>query len=126
MKEIRSKLRDTITDCTDSLTNKLSLSSELTVFLNLLLFGNCCDDFGILLPVKAIFQIILWNIKSRVENNLTSTHQRHNMDRESPFLVSICLKAYSQVWYNEIWNPFENDEKYFLFYFKSSVRFHEI
>ena len=59
MKEIRSKFRDTITDCTDSLTNKLSLRSELTVFLNLLLFGNSCDDFGILLPVKAISQIIL-------------------------------------------------------------------
>ena len=53
-KEIRSKLRDTVTDFTGSFTNELSLPSELMVFLNLLLFGNSCDEFGFLLPVKTI------------------------------------------------------------------------
>ena len=74
MKEIRSKLRDIVTDFTGSLTNKLSLRSELMAFLNLLLLGNSCDEFGFSLPVKAIAQIILWNIKSLVGSSLTSTH----------------------------------------------------
>ena len=53
-KELRSKLRDTVTDFTGSFTNELSLPSELMVFLNLLLFGNSCDEFGFSLPVKTI------------------------------------------------------------------------
>ena len=53
-KEIRSKLRDTFTDFTGSFTNELSLPSELMVFLNLLLFGNSCDEFGFSLPLKTI------------------------------------------------------------------------
>ena len=53
-KEIRSKLRDTVTDFTGSFTNELSLPSELMVFLNLLLVGNSCDEFGFSLPVKTI------------------------------------------------------------------------
>ena len=49
MKEIRSKLRDTVTDFTGSLTNKLSLHSELMVFLNspfpyVLKFAMHCDS----------------------------------------------------------------------------------
>ena len=51
-KELRSKLRDTVTDFTGSFTNELSLPSELMVFLNLLLVGNSCDEFGFSLPVK--------------------------------------------------------------------------
>ena len=43
MKEIRSKLRDTVTDFTGSFTYELLLPSELIVFLNLFLFGNGCD-----------------------------------------------------------------------------------
>ena len=57
-KEIRLKLRATVTDFTGSVTNELSLPSEVMVFLNLLL-GNSCDDFGFSLSVKAIAQIIL-------------------------------------------------------------------
>ena len=73
-KEITTKLRDTITDFTGSFTNELSLPSELMVFLNLLLFGNSCDEFGFSLPVKTIAQIILYNVKSRFRSNSTSTH----------------------------------------------------
>ena len=94
-KEIRTKLRDTVTDFTGSFTNELSLPSELMVFLNLLLFGKSWDEFGFSLPVKVIAQIILYNIKSRVRSNSTSTHQRHNMERESPFLLYVGLKIYS-------------------------------
>ena len=39
-KEIRSKLRETVTDFTSSFTNELLLSSVLMEFLNLLQFGN--------------------------------------------------------------------------------------
>ena len=63
-KEIRLKLKATVTDFTGSFANELSLPSELMVFLNFLLFGNSCEDFGFSLPVKAIAQIILYNIKS--------------------------------------------------------------
>ena len=77
-KEIRSKLRATVNDFTGSFTNELSSTSELMVqFLNFL-FGNSCDEFGFPLPVKAIAQIILYNIKGWVRSNSTSTHQRHN------------------------------------------------
>ena len=87
-KEIRSKLRATVTDFTGSFSNELSLTSELMVqFLNFLLFGNNCDESGFSLPVKAIAQTILYNIKGRVRGNSTSTHQRHNTERESPFLL---------------------------------------
>ena len=61
-KEIRTKLRGTVTDFPGSFTNELSLPSELIVFLNLLLFGNSCDEFGFSLPVKAIAKIILYNV----------------------------------------------------------------
>ena len=81
-KEVRSKLRDTVTDFTGSFTNELSLLSELMVFFNLLLLGNSCDEFGFSLPVKAIAAIILYNNKSQVRSNSTSTHQRHNTERE--------------------------------------------
>ena len=43
MKEIRSKLRDTVIDFTGSFTYELLLPSELIVFLNLFLLGNGCD-----------------------------------------------------------------------------------
>ena len=63
------------------------------VFLNLLLFGNSCDEFGFLMPVKTIGQIILYSVKSQVRSNSTSTHQRQNQ-RGSPFLICIGLKIY--------------------------------
>ena len=72
-KEITTKLRDTITDFTGSFTNELSLPSELMVFLNLLLFGNSCDEFGFS-PLETIAQIILYNVKSRFRSNSTSAH----------------------------------------------------
>ena len=74
-KEIRSKLRDTVTDFTVSFTNELLLPSEVMVSLNLLLFGNSSDEFGFSLPVKAIAQIILSNVKRWVRSNSASTHQ---------------------------------------------------
>ena len=94
-KEIISKLKDTVTDFTGSFTNELLLPSELMVFLNFLLFGNSDDEFGFLLPVKTIAQIILYNVKSRVKSNSTSIHQQCNAERESPFLLYIGLKMYS-------------------------------
>ena len=93
-KEIRSKLRDTVTDFRCSFTNELLLPSELIVFLNLL-FGNSCVDFGFSLPVKAIAQTTLCNAQSRVRSNSTSTHRRHNMEREPPRPLYIGLKIYS-------------------------------
>ena len=65
------------------------------VFLILLLFGNSCDEFGVSLPVKAIAQIILYKVKSRVRSNSTLTHQLHNTERETPFLPYNGLKIYS-------------------------------
>ena len=65
------------------------------VFLNLLLFGNSCNEFGVSLPVKAIAQIILYKVKSWVRSNSTSTHQLRNTERESPFLPYNGLKIYS-------------------------------
>ena len=95
-KEIRSKLRDTVTNCTgSSFTNKLSLPSELMMFINLLLFGNSCDEFGFSLPVKANAKTILYNVKSRFRSNSTSTHQWHNKERESTFLLYIGLEICS-------------------------------
>ena len=88
-------MRATVTDFTGSFTNGLSLPSELMVLLNLLLFRNSCDEFGFSLAVKAIAQIILYNTKSRVESNSTSTQQRHDTERESPFLLYIGSKIYS-------------------------------
>ena len=93
-KEIRSKLRDTVTDFRCSFTNELLLPSELIVFLNLL-FGNSCVEFGFSLPVKAIAQTTLCNAQSRVRSNSTSTHRRHNMEREPPCPLYIGLKIYS-------------------------------
>ena len=63
-------------------------------FLNFLLFGNSCNKSAFSLPVKAIAQIILYNIKDRVRSNSTSIHQRHNTERESLFLLYISLKIY--------------------------------
>ena len=70
---IRSKLRDTVADFTGSFTNELSLPSEITVNLNLLLFRNSCNKLRFLLPEKSIAQII----KSRVRK----TDQQQNTDR---------------------------------------------
>ena len=52
MKEIRSKLRDTVTDFAGSLTNELPWPSELMVFINSFLLGNICDEF----PVKQLLK----------------------------------------------------------------------
>ena len=93
MGQTGSKLRDTVTDFAGYFTNELQLLSELMVFLNLLLFGNSCDEFGFLMPVKTIGQIILYSVKSQVRSNSTSTHQRQNQ-RGSPFLICIGLKIY--------------------------------
>ena len=71
-KEIISKLKDTVTDFTGSFTNELLLPSELMVFLNFLLFGNSCEEFGFLLPLKTIAQIILYNVKSWVKSNFNT------------------------------------------------------
>ena len=57
--------------------------------------GNSCDEFGFSLPVKTIGQIILYNVKSRLRSNSTSTHQRYSTERESPFLLYTGLKIYS-------------------------------
>ena len=58
------------------------------------------------------------------------------MDKEQPVFELLTLrdfkkwsftelKAHCQVWDNfGNWNPFENDEKYFLFHLKSSSRSH--
>ena len=64
------------------------------VFLILLLFGKSCDEFGVSLPVKAIAQIILYKVKSRVRSNSTLTHQLHNTNC-TPFLPYNGLKIYS-------------------------------
>ena len=73
-KKIRSDLRGTVTYFTGPFINELSLLPRLMMFLNLLLFGKCCDEFGFLLPVKAIAQIILYNVKSWGRRNSSSTH----------------------------------------------------
>lgn len=52
-KETQWKLRDTVTDFTDSFTNELWLPSDL------MWFGETCDEFGFSLSVKAIVQIII-------------------------------------------------------------------
>ena len=85
-KKIRSKLRDTVTNFSDSFTNELSLLSELMVFLNLLLFRNSSDEFGFSMPAKAITQIIIHNVKSRIRSSPISTALQHNTETESPFL----------------------------------------
>ena len=72
--KIKSDLRDTVTYFTGPFINELSLLSRLMMFLNLLLFGKCCDEFGFLLPVKAVAQIILCKAKSRGRRNSSSTH----------------------------------------------------
>ena len=74
-KEIRLKLRVTVTDFKGSFTNQLSFDSKLMVFLDLLLFKNGCEELRFPLPVTAIAEIILNNIKSRVRSNLNSSHQ---------------------------------------------------
>ena len=88
-------MRGTVTDFTVSFTNEFSLPSELMAFLSLLLFGNSWDELEFSLPLKAIAQITLHNVKSRVRNNQSSTRQWHNMEREFPFLLYIGLKIYS-------------------------------
>ena len=73
-----------------------SLSSELMVFLNLLLFGNSCDGLEISLPVKAVAQIILYNVKSWVE----VIHLRHTistMRRENPHFYYVCKNIFCHV-----------------------------
>ena len=73
-KKIRSDLRGTVTYFKGPFINELSLLPRLMMFLNLLLLGKCCDEFGFLLPVKAIAQIILYNVKSWGRRNSSSTH----------------------------------------------------
>ena len=74
---IRSKLRDTVADFTGSFTNELSLPSEITVNLNLLLFRNSCNKLRFLLPEKSIAQII----KSRVEKQLKVESEKQTNNR---------------------------------------------
>ena len=81
-------MRDTVTDFTGSLTNELSLPSELMVFLNLLLFGNSCDEFGFSLPLKANAQIILYNVKVG-SDVIQLQHTNDTMRRENPHFYYI-------------------------------------
>ena len=93
-KEIRSKLKNTITDFTVSFTNELLMAFELMVFSNFLFFGKSSDEFRFSMTVKLITQIILYIVKNRVRSNSTSTHQQHNTKRELPFLLYVSLKKY--------------------------------
>ena len=87
-KEIGTKLRDTVTDFTGSFTNELSLPSELMVFLNLLLFGNSCDEFGISLPVKAVAQKFSTTLKIRSEV-IQLQHTNGTIRKENPHFYYI-------------------------------------
>ena len=69
-----------------------SLPSKLMVLLNLLLFGNGCDEFGFSLPVKAIAQIILYKFKNRVRSNSISTHRRNNTAKILHFCYMLAQK----------------------------------
>ena len=87
--EIRSKLRDTVTNFTGIFTNELSLLSVLMLLLNLL-FGKSCDEFGYSMP-KVMTQIILYNVKSQVKSNSSSTHQLHNTEIELLSISSMLM-----------------------------------
>ena len=94
-RQIRNKLKDTISkhdDFSGSFDEEISMPSELLVLLNLLLYGSSFDDTGFSLPVKTLAQIILFNFKNKMT---TSSHRRHNVDKESPFLLYIGLKVYA-------------------------------
>ena len=86
------------------LWKKSPLPCELLVLLNLLMNGSNHEEPGFSLPVKALAQIILYNhrIQGRRRGLSGEPHQRHNANKESPFLLYIGLKVFSATTSSEI------------------------
>ena len=66
--------------------------------------GSNHEEPGFSLPVKALSQIILYNhrIEGRRRESSGELHQRHNADKESPFLLYMGLKVFSATRSSEI------------------------
>ena len=102
-KAIRIKLKNVKNEFNGSFMEESPLPCEMLILLNLLINGSNHEEPGFSLPVTALAQVILYNhrIQGRRESS-GEPHQRHNADKESPFLLYIGLKVFSATRSSEI------------------------
>ena len=105
-KEIRTKLKDVEYDFNGSFMGESNLPCELLLLLDLLMNGSSHDghdESGFSLSVKTLAQIIFYNHRKRQrKDSIGGGYQRHNTDKESPFLLYIGLKIYASTRSSEI------------------------
>ena len=103
-KAIRIKLKNMKNEFNGSFMEESPLPCQLLILLNVLMNGSNHEEPGFSLPVKALAQIILYNhrIEGRRRESSGELHQRHNADKESPFLLYMGLKVFSATRSSEI------------------------
>ena len=96
-KQIRIRLKNVKNEFNGSFMEESPLPCELLILINLLMNESNHEEPAFSLPVKSLAQINLYNfrIQGRRRESFGDPHQRHNADEESPFLLYIGLKVFS-------------------------------
>ena len=95
-KAIRIKLKNVKNEFHGSFMEESPMARELLILLNLLINGSNHEEPGFSSPIKFLAKIIFYNhrIQRRRRESSGEPYQRHNADKESPFLLYIGLKVF--------------------------------